>query len=698
MSSTDTEEVYEMPLKSEENVVVSGNLPKEATTLVQALSIDESSTDFEGPESSDADFSDSDMSEHRSGNQKASQYQGLTDTQSACLNFAMEHRIFLKAILGLLADRDIKATEIGMNDPNTLKSGPLKKASHLVKGVWKVKFVELRRGMFTYYEDALSGHKQEGSLLRKNLPLDSNNCSCRAVKILRNGLNMTVTGSIFELIVGNTRRLWLAKSNTERRAWIEAINDAMVGGSVTQSSKKEQHGRHGSVKSKSPFKKDLKEYLKVQASLKQAKSKVEYVPVIAELLEYPLEIPVQWIMQQMEKPNDDMGAFYEGALSTGIDQLWRDLQRDSILINSELFKGDIGHGPEKILGALARNIVKVSRDTTSGNSTRHAIPENKAFAYARDILLSVNRTRSGGDSYYCINTLCNNPNLVVITPSAREAEPLSLSVELDDVDDSTGYSGIDKSGWCRTRNTLQMSWRKRFFVLSEGTLSFYKNALPRPHGLRGQMVVTDATISVDRAKERSDYFVLSIEAKDGLKNRFLYFHNEDKLLAWAYALELVAKGSSLSSPNKRLFGKRKTSNDATEENNPAIMIEEAMKGHVERLGLDIGDGGIEERIVRLSAKASSRLKISVQASSEFKICTTDPQGDDGDTWAIMSTTFLQTFRISGDRILRGEETVRFQVTDCQDVIDIDENPDSADKAAPPRKWIRRHRRKSKERI
>ena len=90
-------------------------------------------------------------------------------------------------------------------------------------------------------------------------------------------------------------------------------------------------------------------------------------------------------------------------------------------------------------------------------------------------------------------------------------------MELDDVDDSSGYSGNDKSGWCRTRNTLQMSWRKRFFVLSEGTLSFYKNALPRPHGLRGQMVVTDATISVDRAKERPEYFVLSIEAKDGLK-------------------------------------------------------------------------------------------------------------------------------------------------------------------------------------
>lgn len=114
-------------------------------------------------------------------------YDELTDVQVSCLNFAMEHRIFLKAILGLLAERDKKATEIGMNDPNTLKSGPLKKASGVGVG-WKVKFVEVRRGMFSYYEDTVSGDKSTASLLRKNLPLDATTCSCRPVKIHRNGL------------------------------------------------------------------------------------------------------------------------------------------------------------------------------------------------------------------------------------------------------------------------------------------------------------------------------------------------------------------------------------------------------------------------------------------------------------------------------------------------------------------------------
>lgn len=643
----------------DENNVTTGRPP----------ALEESSADEEDV------FDESDGDNHKRRQNRAQN--ALTETQAGTLNFVMEHRIFLNAILGLLAERDKKATEIGMNDPNTIKSGPLKKASHLVKGVWKVKYVELRRGMLTYYEDSV-GDKSAGNLLRKNVPLDSNNCSCRAVKIHRDGV-VAVTGAIFELIVGNTRRLWLTKSKDERRAWVEAINDAMVGGSFTQGSAKGQHGKQGSVKSKSPFKKDLKKYLKIQGVLKNAKSKAEYVTTIRELENYPLEIPMQWIMEQVEKPpgDDGMGAFYEGALAKGIDQLWRDLQRDSILINNELFKGDVGHGPEKILGALARNIVTTSRSATSGTSTKYAIPESKAFAYARDVLLSINRTRSGGDSYYCIETLCNNQDLIVITPSSREAEPLSITVEMNDNEDTVDYSINDKSGWIRTRNRIQMSWRKRFFVLSEGILSFYRNSTPRPHGLRGQMVLTDANISV--SKDRAGHYVLSIEAKDGL-DRFLYFNNEDKLLAWAYALELAAKGSSLSTPNRRLFGKKET----MPEN-----IEESMKRHVERLGLDIDDDGVEERIARLSAKASSQVRVSVLGSSEFKIVTMDPQGDDTDTWATIGAAFGQSFRITGDRIVRGEETVKFIVTDCTDAVDFSEVLEMSDsfESKTPRRSI-----------
>ena len=115
----------------------------------------QSSEEFSG---SDYELSDSELVKSPR-DPRLDVYDKMTDVQRSCLNFAMEHRIFLKAILGLLAERDMKATEIGMNDPNTLKCGPLKKASYLVSGVWKIKFVEVRRGMFSYYEDAVSGSK-----------------------------------------------------------------------------------------------------------------------------------------------------------------------------------------------------------------------------------------------------------------------------------------------------------------------------------------------------------------------------------------------------------------------------------------------------------------------------------------------------------------------------------------------------------
>lgn len=96
------------------------------------------------------------------------------------------------------------------------------------------------------------------------------------------------------------------------------------------------------------------------------------------------------------------------------------------------------------------------------------------------------------------------------------------------------------------------------------------------------------------------------------------------------------------------------------------MVESNMKHHVSKLGL-MGDG-IEDRIARLSTKTSSYVKISVHAATEYKLCTTDPQGEDGDTWAVISSTFLQTFRISGDRIVRGEEIVRVHVSECPELV------------------------------
>ena len=660
-------------MEGQDTISIGSSSSEELLTAGSSLHISGSSDADES--CSDDQFSDSDGFEEprrrrgRSIEQRRLPFQDLRDTQLTCLNFAMEHRIFLRAALGLLNERENTATEIGMNDPNVIKCGPLKKASHVLSGIWKMKYVEIRRGMLTYFEDAVSGDKDACSLLQKNIPLDSNVTSCRAVKIHRNGLNM-VPGAIFELKVGKFGRLWLARSRAERQTWIQAINEAMVGRSITQDSLHD-HGKSGAVSSRSPYKSDLKQYLKVKTILKNAKSKKEYTSGMAGLAgekDY-LTIPIRWIMGQVDTnsngradSNNSTGAFVEKSLNSGVEQLWRDLCRDTVKINQQLFKGDSGHGPEKIVGALTRDIAAVSR--SDSKYYRYAIPESKAVAYARDILLSINRTRSGGDSYFCIDTLSSNSDLVVLVPSSREAEPLSITVELDESEDFADDSVNDnKTGWIRTRNQSQKSWRKRFFILSESTLIFYRHATPRPHGFRKQIKITDATISVDKSKDQPGYYVVSIDPKGGFQERYLYFNSIDKAISWAHALEHVAKSS-----NKDRFSKRSL-RDPT--NAPSCesrqLIEQAMKNHLETLGLDSND--IDDRLARLSAKKLSRVRISAQASTEYKVCTNDPQGDDGDTWATLTATFLQRFRITGGRIVCGEEIVCVRVSECSETTE-----------------------------
>lgn len=617
---------------------------------------------------------------------------------SAVFNFAMEHRIFLNAALDLLTELDRTAPELGMMDPIVIKAGSIRKASHLMNGVWKVKYVEIRRGMFSYYENAVSnvgsraGDTQGDLLLRKNIPLEASTCTCRAVKLHQKALNLSPGGAIFELTCSNNsnnKRLWMAASREERQAWIQAINNAMVGGSVTRGDSLVDHrGIVRTVSGRSPFKTDLRKYLKHQSSMRAAKSAAEYLSGLRELLNQSLHVPVKWIATQGMLLNDNgtghctvtPSAFEEASVALSVDQLWRDLQRDSVSINGEVFRGDSSHGPDRILGALTRRILSVGR-SSEATGAQSDLSESKALVYARDFLLAGNRTRSGGDSYYCVNTLCSNSDLVVVVPSGTEAEPVAIDVAEDESDDSLHSRLNDKSDWIRTRSKLQRGWRKYFFVLSEGTLSYYEGATPRPHGLHGQRVLADASISITKRKAREngnltnhDEFVLTISLKDGTtKDRLLLFESDDKLLDWVYALECVTKAKSSTEAARKPLRRRATSN--SEEQLLSSSIADILSGaqqstmeHATKIGLD--PELVASRLANFAQRATSAVLVSVRACTEYKVCTTNPQGDDDqDTWATIQAHFLQAFRISGGpngRIMRGEEIVRLSVVNCLD--------------------------------
>jgi PH domain len=630
---------------------------------------------------------------------------------SAVLNFAMEDRILLRAALNLLTELDRTAPELGMMDPIVLKAGSLKKASQLMNGVWKVKYVEIRRGMFSYYENAVSnvggsrllgngGSEPPGALMRKNVPLEASTCTCRAVKLHQKALNFSPSGAIFELTStgGNSnpnstiKRLWMATSREERQAWMHAINNAMVGGSVTRGDSLVDHrGIVRTVSGRSPFKTDLRKYLKQQNVLRSSKTTTEYLSGLRELLNHQLHIPVEWIRKQsMLSKDGNFGdnslssncAFQETNVEMSIDQLWRDLQRDSVSINGTVYRGDSSHGPERIFCALTRCILSTGRNSGT-TSTQSDLRESKALVYSRDILLAGNRTRSGGDSYFCVDTLCNNPDLVVVVPSGIEVEPVEISVTEDDSDESLHNRFYDKSDWIRTKTKLQRRWRRYFVVLSEGMLSYYEGASPRPHGLRGQQILADATISISKVPSKQsshnlidsnhNEFVVSISLKEGTaKDRLLLFDSETKLLDWVYALECVTRAKPSSDATRKSIRRRLSSPD-NDPQLPASSMSSVLNGaqqatleHAAKLKLD--RQLVEKRLLNLELRSTCGVRVSVSACTEYKVCTTNPQGDDEqDTWAIIQAHFLQAFRISGgstSRIMRGEEVVRFSVVNC----------------------------------
>jgi len=746
-----------------------------------------------------------------------------TELQSRALtqNFVMEHRIFLRAILQLLNERDQFAVEADANDPHTIKGGPLKKATSLVRGVWKwkVKYVEVRRGLFSYFEDTTDtsstplpltrrrgsataiddgsdavspvasvdetddgigkaagpGKRANSNLNRKSIPLRAATCTCRAVKVQNKALSHTPlspNGAVFELTVqGGPRRLWMCNTREERQAWIHAIHEAMIGGSVTRGDNfleyqvERKRGGGGSNNAiaalpiRSPYRTDLERYLRLQHELKNARSRDEYMGALAELYSgaESLDVPVQWIKERIEVASSGSGpsqAFHEGGLSSGVAQLWKDMLRDSVSINGDIYKGDGGHGPERIIGALARCILSFDKSAIQNvNATRafrkkFCVTEAQAVSYARDVLLACNRTRSGGDSYYCMDTLCSNQELVVLCPSSSEADPLRVVVRHSVYDEcsrrgSNDHGLHDISGWILTRSGPNKSWKKRYGVLSEGVLSYYEQALPRPHGLRGQVLLAGATVgvsqvgnsteNVDRMNEmvpapdtpthdafirmpaRKMRYIVCITSKDRAKERQIIFNDQSEFFLWNQSIRDAVKVSGESARGSGSYNTTTTSTGMFSSIAATSVIANKIRGlsvraregvassspmrtvskgrfartnnadGAKRAEVDVGDdeGDISEpsreHIDRhvmpqvdetrsanwkkiKGGRARSTVEISVQNTAVYKVCSLDPQGDESeDTWAMVRTTFLQNFRLSGGpngRILRGEEVVQ----------------------------------------
>lgn len=85
--------------------------------------------------------------------------------------------------------------------------------------------------------------------------------------------------------------------------------------------------------------------------------------------------------------------------------------------------------------------------------------------------------------------------LLVIMATEIRANNI-LSDEEDESDD--GSKIVELKGYLNKWTNYIHGWQRRFFVFSNGTLSYYKSELEAGHGCRGTISLRRATIKVSR--------------------------------------------------------------------------------------------------------------------------------------------------------------------------------------------------------
>lgn len=448
--------------------------------------------------------------------------------------FAFEHHLFVKGLLQLLAERDIVGVEGDIEDTsNVIKMGPLKKRSS--HGIWSVKYVEIRRGNLSYFSDDVS---EVGTAPRKTIHLRKQTCRCEPSM----ETNANADSYVFALVVeGGPKKFWMAKSEEERQGWIRSINQAMIG---------EAEGFQDAPIDLSIYQSAIKAYKSVQTALKQVESRADYLVAVDSLLyrksaSSALRVPMTWLRDEVIKRDDhkkQLDAPHQ-SIKYVISETWRCLSNTTVDINGYIISAATAYSAERVIGTLSRCILEFDRvdeyEIESGISTKTVkrsgkdafMTEVEAVSYARSILLGALRSESQGDVMAAIQNLVQNDTVAHV--ELEKSEPLHIDVTFagDDFLERE-QSPYDISGWVLTRPKRAKVWKKRYFVLSEGVLSFFAEAEPRPYGLRGQIVLDRCTIkTVDDTT-----LVIQLEEEE----RYMQFEDRGQLLKWRNVLERAA--------------------------------------------------------------------------------------------------------------------------------------------------------------
>lgn len=572
---------------------------------------------------------------------------------------AIEHSMLLRAILQLLEERQVRGViSLDIEEGVILKQGALKKFSHSVgRPTWKVKYAEVRRGSFCYYEDTADASKSA----RKTIPLAG--CEC-------NEAENKVGRYVFELLSQNSpRRLFMCSSEEERQAWMRVIQEV-----------KEEKQKPVNL---APYRWSIDTYKEMQTNLRYSLSKGEYMQQFGDITKLKLQLPIQW---SLEHASEDKIRVPRAPKSRTLD-FWNFLDGQTLVMNGYSLPSESLHGPERIVGALARSILEYDKSSNEDNAQHH-LSEVQAVSYARDVLMAVWQSRARDDSHYALDEMCQNGGLVIVLPMSSDPK---IFVNVSYANNATGDAPPDyevahqMSGWVTSRSKTYKNWKNRYCVISEGVLSYYEHANPRPHGLRGQVVLVGASVSeVTEEKSREDMHlhILQILSKDQERERQLSFRDYDTFSKWRQALQTaidlctsLPEDSSpleqdiLESPESRRKGRKLVLPTGR-------LMKKGMEGGG-RMMKGAAEGGFkvikgasdlfekitrqktDERVASLSTMLESNdpdqlrpeppsVQIMAESCRHYKIITSDPTGDDEkDTWVTVRATTCQIFKLSG---------------------------------------------------
>jgi hypothetical protein len=327
----------------------------------------------------------------------------------------------------------------------------------------------------------------------------------------------------------------MAKSEEERQGWIRAINQGMIG---------ETDDSQDAPLDLTLYQTAIEVFQSVQSSLLEVKTRQDYLVAVDTLLyrhrsSSALRVPMKWIREQVveeEEEKKEPNAPHKRVRST-ISDFWKTRSTTPVVINGFSVEANSVYSAERVIGALSRCILefdKVDRDqemegmlSSVKRSPDSFITEVETASYARSILTGVLRSKSRDDVLAAVEKLVRKD---VACVKLESSEPLHIDVSFAG-DDFSEYvpPPNDVTGWLPTRPKKSKAWKQRYFVVSEGVLSFFEKAHPRPYGLRGQLVLADAKVTI------LDENMLMLQTKDN--ERHLRFDNRGDFVKWKTIIE-----------------------------------------------------------------------------------------------------------------------------------------------------------------